>query len=151
MLCDPVDLARDEVDGDFFYFFGRNAAIDGAGFYPRAFQDDGPCRDDGITADLCIVHDNGSHADQHFITDGASVDDGIMADRDIVSDNGPGLLIGGMDHHPVLDISFASDPDAVDIATNYGVEPYTAILAYFHVTDYGGIGGDKTIFTKLGE
>ena len=149
MIGDPVDLAGDQVDGNILYLFCGDAAIDGAGFYAGAFQDDGACCNDGIAADFRIVHNDGSHADQYFIADCASVYDGIMTDGDTAADNGLGLLVGGMDHHAILYIYFAADPDAIDIAAYYSVEPYAGIVSNFHVTDDSGVGCDKTIFTKL--
>jgi hypothetical protein len=56
-----------------------------------------------------------------------------------------------MDHHSVLYIYFAPDPDAIDIAPHYGVEPDAGVVSYFHIADDGGIGGDKTILAKLRE
>src|SRR5258708_8500224 len=147
MICDPVDLAGDEVDGNILYFFCRGAAIDGASFYPGAFQDDGARCDDGIAPDLRIVHNNGSHANQYFITDGTSVYNGVMSDGDIVADNGLGLLVGGMDHHSVLYIYFTADPDAIDITPYSTVEPYTLLLSYSHITHHAGISAHTTLLS----
>jgi len=41
MFCDPVDLTGDEVDGNVFYFFGRDASINGSCLDFSAFQDHG--------------------------------------------------------------------------------------------------------------
>jgi len=62
-----VDLASDEVDRDIFDLLGGDAAIDGAALDLGAFQHYRAGGDDGIAADLCIVHDDGAHADEDFI------------------------------------------------------------------------------------
>jgi hypothetical protein len=49
-----------------------------------------------------------------------------------------------MDNGAVLDIDFVTDSYRVHIATNNGVEPETAMIAGYHVTDDGRVFGDKT-------
>jgi hypothetical protein len=38
----------------------------------------------------------------------------------------------------VLDICSPPDPDVIDVATNYCVEPYTAFIADCHIADHLG-------------
>jgi hypothetical protein len=75
---------------------------------------------------------------------------GIVAYGNIVPDSSTGFLIGTMDDAAILYIHFIPDPDAVYIPTNHSVEPYAAIIAYYHVSDNGSIGCDKNISTKTG-
>lgn len=56
-----------------------------------------------------------------------------------------------MDDDTILDIDLVADADAVDVAADDGIEPDAAFIAYFYVTDDGGIGSDKTVLSKLGE
>ena len=88
MFGDPVDLTCDEVHGYVLYLFGRDAAVDGATFDLGAFEYDGACGDDGVAADLCIVHNDRAHSDEHFIAERAAMYDGVMADGDVVPDDG---------------------------------------------------------------
>lgn len=151
MFGDPVDLARDEIHRYVLYLFCGDAAIDGTALDPGAFEYDSACGDDGIAADLCIVHDDGAHADEHFIAQRAAMYDGVMADGDVVADDGPGFLVGGMDDDAVLDIDFVADADAVDVTADDGIEPDAAFIAYLYVADDGGIGSDETILAEFGE
>jgi hypothetical protein len=38
----------------------------------------------------------------------------------------------------------------MDIPSQYGIEPNGAILAHNYISNNGGVGCNKTIFTKLG-
>jgi len=151
MFGDPVDLACDEVYGYVLYLFCGDAAIDGAALDLGAFEYDGACGDNGIAADLCIVHDDGAHTDEYFITQRAAMYDGVMTDGDVVPDDRLGFLVGGMDYDAILDIDLVANANAVDVTADDGIEPDAAFIAYLYVADDGGIGSYETIFSKFGE
>jgi len=76
--------------GDVFLFVGGELAADfrrrsederaGRNFHPN--RDQCVCANDGARADLNIVENNGTHANQHFVVDLARVDDGVVPDSD---------------------------------------------------------------------
>ncbi len=150
IIRDPVYLPADQVGGDILDLSGGDAAIDRAGLDLGAFEHYGARRDDGITADLGVVHNNGAHADEHLVLQGAAMYDRVMAYGNIVADHGLRLLIGAMDHRAILNIDLIADPNTIDVAAYHGIEPDAAIIPHDHVADHGGIRRDEAIFTKLG-
>src|ERR1700743_704354 len=62
-----VYLAGDEVYRDILDLPGGRTAINGPFFYPGALEYHSPRGNDGIAADLGIIHDDGPHANQHFV------------------------------------------------------------------------------------
>jgi hypothetical protein len=151
VVGDAFDLAGNQVGGDILDLSGGNTAVNGAGLDPGALQYHCAGGNDGIGADTGIVHDDSTHANQHFILDCTAMYDGIMTDRYVVADYHLGFLVGSVDDDAILDVYFVTDPDAVDIAPDDGIEPDTALIANLHVTYHGGIGRQKTIFAKAGE
>ncbi len=147
VVGDAVYLAADEVLGNVFYLFGRYAAIDGAGLYLGVFQHYCACSNNGIGADLGIVHNDGAHAHQHIIMYRASMNDGIMPDGNMIADDGLCFLIGAMYHGAVLYVHLFTDADAVHIAADNGIEPNAAVGADDHIAYDRCIRGYKTIFT----
>src|SRR5579859_1406260 len=148
---DPVDLTGNEVDGNILDLPGRDAAIDSTCFHPGAFQDHRTGGNDRITTDLGIVHDDGPHPDQHFVTYGATMYDRIMSDGYIAADYCLGSFVCAMDNHAILYIHFISDPDDIDITPYYSIEPNAAIVPHHYITYDRSIGCDKAIFSKLRE
>jgi hypothetical protein len=74
---------------------------------------------------------------------------GIVANGYIIAQHHLCLLVSTMDTGPVLYIHLIAYADAIDIATDYGIEPHTAILTHDHIPYYSGIGGYKTPFGYL--
>lgn len=148
VVGDAFDLSGDEVRRDILDLAGGYAAIDGAGFYFHAFEDDGSGSDDGIFSDFRVIHNDRAHADEHAFLNSATVHYGVMTDGYVVADGDPGFFIGTMDDDAILDIHLVADADAVDIAADDGIEPDAAVIAHLHVSHDGSVRRDKTIFSK---
>jgi hypothetical protein len=148
VIGNPLDLPGNEIGRDIFDLPGRDTPINSSGFDPGPFQHHRPCRNDRIPPHYRIVHDNGAHPDQYPILDRTTVDNGVMTDRNIIPDMDPGLLIGGMDHHAVLDIYLITDMDTAYISPYDGIEPDAAMITYLHFTYNSSIRRDETTIAK---
>jgi hypothetical protein len=74
----------------------------------------------------------------------------IMAHRNIVADADTGLFVCTVYDNPVLDIHPVAHLDAVDIASDHGIEPDAAFVAYLYIAYDSSIGRNKAIFSKAG-
>jgi uncharacterized membrane protein (GlpM family) len=74
---------------------------------------------------------------------------GIMANGHIIADSGFGFLVSGMDHGAVLDIHLIAHTNAVHVSPHNSIEPNAAIIAHYHISHDGGIGGYKTVFSHF--
>jgi hypothetical protein len=81
----------------------------------------------------------------------AAVDDRIMTNRNVIPDSSPKSLVSTMDTSAVLYIHLVPHPDKIYIATNNRIEPDTAIIAHYDITNYSGVRRQKTIAAKPGE
>src|SRR5258705_10117983 len=148
MFGNAVDLARDQVYGNVLDLAGGRTAVNSAAFDLGAFQYDSAGRDDRVAAYFGIVHDDGAHAYEHFITKFTAMYNGVVADGDIVADDGLGFLVSGVDDDTILDVDLIADADAVDIAAYDGIEPDAGLVTDLDISDHGGIGGDKAIISQ---
>lgn len=151
IVCYSVDFAMNLGFIYGLYFFCRYARINTACLANRAFQHHGAGGNYGITVYHGIVHYDRSHTHQHIVVEGAAMHQGIMSDRHIIPDYGLGFLVGTVDHRTILHIYLVAHPDTVHIATDHGIEPYTAVIAHDHIAHDSGIRSQKTIGTELGE
>src|SRR5690606_2117758 len=149
IVGDPVYFPLAEFGTDVLDLFGRHARIDAVGLDLGPLGEDGPCRNDRIAAHHAIVHDDAPHAHQHIVLYGTAVDYGIVPNGNIVADLGWGLLIGAMDHGPVLYVHLVPHFDIVHIPSNHGIEPYRALVPHAYLPNYGRILRDITVFSKL--
>lgn len=58
-----------------------------------------------------------------------------MADRHIVTDDQRVCIVRHMQHAQILDVGAISDSDVVDVPSNDGMEPNTAVLPHDDVAD----------------
>src|SRR6185369_16350426 len=92
----------------------------------------------------------GTHTDEYIILNGATMHQCIVADRNIAANFCWIFLVGTMDHRAILYVYLVTHFNIVYITPDHGVEPYAAIITHYHITNHGGIGCYKTIFSKLG-
>lgn len=140
-----MDFPRGKFWTDVLDFLGRHSGIDAPRLHMGTFGNHGTRRDDGIALHHTIVHDDTAHTHQHIVLDGAPVHYGIVPYGYIVSNGGRRFLIGAMDDGPVLHIDLVAHFDKMDIATDHGIEPNTALIAHAHLAHNRGIFSDKTI------
>jgi hypothetical protein len=74
----------------------------------------------------------------------ATMNDCIMTDVTTVTNYSFCLLIGAMDDRPILNVYKISDPDAVNVTTNYSIEPNAAFFSDNHIANNGRIFRKKT-------
>src|SRR5215471_4974162 len=96
-----------------------------------------------------MVHNNGTHANQHIISHRAPMYNGVMTNRNIITNNCLCALKGAMNNCSVLNIHLIPYPDAVYISPYYCIEPDAAMIAGNNIPNNGRIGGNKTILSKL--
>lgn len=72
----------------------------------------------------------------------------VVADRHIAANVCGRIVIRAMDHGAILDIGFVTDLYIVHITPDHRVKPNGAVIADFHVADYGCIGGDKAALAE---
>ena len=60
------------------------------------------------------------------------------------------LLIECMEYAAILYVDAIADAYTVDIATQYGIEPYAAVAPHHHIADDCSIIGQKTVLSNLG-
>src|SRR5690606_38111272 len=130
---------------DILDFFGWNTSVNTASFHSGILRDNGTCRDDAIALHDTIVHNDTAHSNQHIIMDGATVHNGIMAYGHIIANSCWRFLIRGVDNCSILNVYFVTDFNIVDISSNHGIEPNTALLPHHHITNNGGIFGNVAI------
>jgi hypothetical protein len=53
-----------------------------------------------------------------------------------------------MNDRAILHVDLVAHANGIDIATNHGIEPETAIIAGDHVTDDRGIGSDIAVVSE---
>lgn len=150
MFGDSFDLAGDELCRDVFDLPRGAAAVNGARFDFRAFEDHRAGGDYRVLADLGVVHDDSAHADEDLVVEGASVYNGIVAYRNVVTDVYAGLFVGTVEDHAVLDIHPLADKYAIDIASYDGIEPDATFVTYFYVSDDRGVRSNEAILSKAG-
>jgi hypothetical protein len=80
----------------------------------------------------------------------AAVHNGIVANGNIIANSGWRGFISRVDNGPILNIHFIPHFNKMDIATDYGIEPNTALIAHNDIAHYRGIFCNKTIFGDLG-
>ena len=49
------------------------------------------------------------------------------------------VLVEGVDDYTILNVCVVTDGDGIDIATQYGIVPYRAVLTNLYVTDDGSV------------
>ena len=76
------------------------------------------------------------------------MNNGRMSYAHIVTNAGWIFFVGTVDDGIVLDVDPVADADAIDIATDHGIEPDAAMVAHPHIANNGGIGCNEYIFTK---
>ncbi len=99
--------------------------------------------DDAAGADLCAVHDGGTHAHKHFTGDGACVDDGTMTDRDEFSQVDT-VIVGEMNYRAILNIGTGADMNAINISAQHCLEPDAGFFFDGDIAHDVRAGGDES-------
>ena len=99
-------------------------------------RNDGARSDDRTVRYDRIVHDDGSHTDDHVIADDTAMDIGPMADRNVVADDTFRLLICSMKYGVVLNVDAVADMDGPDVPAQHGSVPYAAVVSDLDCSDY---------------
>jgi hypothetical protein len=146
----PIDLTIDHFLWYVLYLFCRHTGINTSCLANRIFQNNRPCRDDGITVNYSLVHDDRPHTDQHIVMQRATMNNRMMPDRNIIPNCCAALLKRAMNTGAVLDVYFVPDPDEIDIASYNRVEPDTAIIAHDHISDDRRVWSYECVAPKLG-
>jgi hypothetical protein len=71
-----------------------------------------------------------------------------MANGYIVPDFRGGFFVRAMNHGKVLNVHFVAHLNAVHITADYAVEPETALIAGFYITNNGCIFSNETIVSE---
>ena len=134
---------------DVFYFFCRDSCPNTAGFNYSVFKHHSSCSNNTVAANMGIIHHNGTHAHQHIIIYNAAMYNCIVSDANIISDGGARFLVSAVDYGTILHVYLVAHADKINVATQYGIEPYTALVTHCYFANNGGVGGNKTIFAKF--
>ncbi len=124
---------------DGFYFFSRNARVDKPRFEAAVFQYHCAGCDEAVFLHYGMIHDDGTHANQHIVHERTAVYECAMADGNVVADGGGGAQVGAVQDGAVLNVDFVANADAVDIAAHHRLKPDAAIVADDHVANDGRI------------
>lgn len=130
------------LGGKFADDFGRRANDERPGWDFGALGDESAGADEAFLPDLGSIEHHRAHADETQISNRAGVDNRRVADRAARADHGR-LVIGEVNHRPVLHIRPLPDPDRVDIRTQDGAVENTRIAPKANIADQGRIRGDK--------
>jgi hypothetical protein len=79
---------------------------------------------------------------------GASMYNCSVPYRNIAANTGGGFFIGAMNDGTVLYIYFISYAYVMHIASHYRCKPNAAVVAHFHIANYGTVVGQVTIIAK---
>jgi hypothetical protein len=109
----------------------------------------GTCGYNAVAFYNAIVHNNTSHTYQNIVMYGATMDYGVMPNRYVVAYIGWGGLVSGMYNGTVLHIDFIAHFYVIDIASNYGIKPNTALGTCYYIAYNGSIFGYITIVWQL--
>jgi hypothetical protein len=75
------------------------------------------------------------------------MNNGPVPDRNIIAYDCLGPFKRAMQDRSILDVYFVSDPDAVNIAPDDGIEPDAAVAAHYDVTYDCCVGCNVAVFT----
>ena len=102
---------------------------------------DGAGGDDAALADMAVVQDPGTHADDAHILHDAAVDGNVVADGHPVAHDDRIEVSLAVKDRAILHIGTGADADGVDVAAQNGVHPHGGALAQHHVAEdlRGGI------------
>lgn len=133
----------------FFQFFCGGSGIYPTGLDNRTFGYDTSGGDNGIAPDDGIVQYYGPHTDEYVVVYGASVYNGIMSYGYVIAYAGRRFFVCGMYGGIILYVYLIAHFYVMYVASEYGSEPYAAIVAHFHSADDGGIIRNETIFSEF--
>ncbi len=104
-------------------------------FHDRVLRNHGPGGDDGSFADLHVVQDHRSHADQAAIADRATVERHGVSYGNPVAHHHAVLVAHAVEHAAILDVRVLSDTNRVHVAADDRVHPHAGAFADLDVAD----------------
>ena len=77
------------------------------------------------------------------------MDHRVVADGHIVANLHDRFVEGGVQYAVILYIHPVPYPDGIQVAPQYGVEPYGTIVTHHHISDDGGIVGQEAVLSHF--
>ena len=118
--------------------------------YLGTLQNKGAGGDDGAFANLAVVEQGGTHANEGAVADGASMEGDVVADGDVAADMRGAGLMRYMYAGAVLHVGAVADCYWGHVATHHGVEPHRALVAQRHVAHQRSVLAEITVLAPTG-
>ena len=144
-----IDLEKAESEIMAAFRAGMRTLLAKDGSKVVGFADYGACRDDTAGTDYATVQYHRPHTDEHMVFDRAGMERSAVANRYIIPYNA-GITVCHMKAAVVLDVHSVSYLDVVNVAANYCVEPYRAVIAHRHVANDDSVLGEIAVLSELG-